>query len=152
MAATITAPARAQARLNRMVGRSSGFIETLPRAVRGRIDYLRSLQEKHDDLEEEYNTELRALEAKYDALYGVPCYRLLASKCSFKCTLSVSSHCSGQTHAWAGLKHSAGCSGVHHRLVLRRHAQMQQESPYWALPRLHAGRVTDAATPAAPGC
>ena len=70
MAATRTAPACAQARLNRMVGRPSGFIETLPRAVRGRIEYLRSLQEKHDDLEEEYNTELRALEAKYEALYG----------------------------------------------------------------------------------
>ena len=70
MAATMTAPARAQARLNRMVGRPSGFIETLPQAVRGRIEYLRSLQEKHDDLEEEYNTELRALEAKYEALYG----------------------------------------------------------------------------------
>ena len=77
MAAILNAPAHAQARLNRMVGRSSGFIETLPQAVRGRIEYLRSLQEKHDDLEEEYNTELRALEAKYEALYGALCCRLL---------------------------------------------------------------------------
>lgn len=77
MAAIVTAPACAQARLNRMVGRPSGFIETLPRAVRGRIEYLRSLQEKHDDLEEEYNTELRALEAKYEALYGALCRQLL---------------------------------------------------------------------------
>ena len=38
--------------------------------MRDRIEYLRSLQEKHDDLEEEYNTELKALEAKYNALYG----------------------------------------------------------------------------------
>jgi len=59
-----------QARLNRMVGQPSGFIETLPKAVRDRIEYLRTLQEKHDDLEDKYNEELRALEAKYEALYG----------------------------------------------------------------------------------
>lgn len=53
-----------------MVGQPSGFIETLPKPVRDRIEYLRSLQDKHDDLEEEYNTELKALEAKYNALYG----------------------------------------------------------------------------------
>ena len=53
-----------------MVGQPSGFIETLPKAVRDRIEYLRTLQEKHDDLEDKYNEELRALEAKYEALYG----------------------------------------------------------------------------------
>ncbi|KAK9842272.1 hypothetical protein WJX81_003991 [Elliptochloris bilobata] len=58
-----------QARLNKMVGRPSGFIDDLPKPVRDRIDFLRSLQEKRDDLEEEYNAELRALEAKYEALY-----------------------------------------------------------------------------------
>lgn len=53
-----------------MVGQPSGYIEALPKAVRDRIEYLRTLQEEHDELEDKYNEELRALEAKYEALYG----------------------------------------------------------------------------------
>ena len=55
-----------------MMGKSSGFIETLPRQMRARIEFLRELQDKHDDLALDYNKELRALREKYEGLYGVP--------------------------------------------------------------------------------
>jgi nucleosome assembly protein 1-like 1 len=60
----------AQARLNDMVGRASGYLDTLPPKVKARIEFLRDLQKKHDDLEEDFNKELDALNAKYQALYS----------------------------------------------------------------------------------
>ena len=60
-----------------MMGKSSGFIETLPRQMRARIEFLRELQDKHDDLADEYSKELKALREKYEALYGVPSCHLL---------------------------------------------------------------------------
>lgn len=64
--------ALSQEKLNSMMGKSSGFIETLPRQMRARIEFLRELQDKHDDLAEEYSKELKALREKYEALYGAP--------------------------------------------------------------------------------
>lgn len=54
-----------------MMGKSSGFIDTLPRQVRARIEFLRELQEKHDDLFDDFNKEMKALREKYEALYGM---------------------------------------------------------------------------------
>ncbi|KAK9918886.1 hypothetical protein WJX75_007835 [Coccomyxa subellipsoidea] len=59
-----------QARLNTMIGKSSGFVETLPKQVQARIQALRDLQDTHDEHETEYQKELKALQAKYDALYA----------------------------------------------------------------------------------
>ena len=59
-----------QARLDTLVGRPSGFVETLPRAVRARVRFLQALQTQYDALEEDYKRELDALDRKYDALYG----------------------------------------------------------------------------------
>lgn len=59
-----------QARLDTLVGRPSGFVDTLPRAVRARVRFLQALQSQYDDLEEEYKRELDELDRKYDALYG----------------------------------------------------------------------------------
>jgi nucleosome assembly protein 1-like 1 len=52
-----------------MTGMSSGFIESLPPKVRRRIRYLEELQNKYDELDEEFEEEMRALEKKYRALY-----------------------------------------------------------------------------------
>lgn len=59
-----------QARLDSLVGRPSGLIETLPKPIQKRIQYLRTLQEEYDEKEDEFRKELRELEKKYDALYG----------------------------------------------------------------------------------
>jgi len=70
-----------QARLNTMIGKSSGFVETLPKQVQARIQALRKLQEKHDDAETEYQKELKALQDKYNAIYGVRCAIYEIEKC-----------------------------------------------------------------------
>jgi nucleosome assembly protein 1-like 1 len=59
-----------QAKLNSMVGQSSGFLESMPMPVRNRIAYLKSLQEQHDELQEQFEVERAALEAKYRKLYA----------------------------------------------------------------------------------
>ena len=59
-----------QAKLSSMVGTSSGYLESLPKAVRNRIAFLDSLQGQHDTIEENYQKEKAALEAKYRAMYG----------------------------------------------------------------------------------
>lgn len=46
--------------------------------VRRRIRYLEELQDKHDELEDQFEEEMRAVEKKYRALYGE---RLAESKC-----------------------------------------------------------------------
>ena len=53
-----------------MVGSSSGFIESLPPKMKARISYLETLQDQHDELEEKFDDELKALEKKFEALYG----------------------------------------------------------------------------------
>ncbi len=61
---------RVQAKLNTMIGKSSGFIESLPPLVQARIEFLRDLQQQHDDFEEQFLKERAELEAKYRKLYG----------------------------------------------------------------------------------
>eukprot|EP00891_Asterochloris_glomerata_P006998 jgi/Astpho2/6998/e_gw1.00107.95.1_t len=52
-----------------MVGTSSGYLESLPKPVRNRIAFLDVLQGRHDNIEENYQKEKAALEAKYRAMY-----------------------------------------------------------------------------------
>ena len=59
-----------QAKLSSMVGTSSGYLESLPKPVRNRIAFLDLLQGRHDTIEENYQKEKAALEAKYRAMYG----------------------------------------------------------------------------------
>ena len=59
-----------QDRLNTMIGKSSGFLETLPPQMRARIEFLRELQDKHDEFFEDYQKELKALREKYETKYG----------------------------------------------------------------------------------
>jgi nucleosome assembly protein 1-like 1 len=54
--------------LARMVGSSSGYIESLPAPVRARIDHLENLQEEYDILEDQMEEEMRAIEEKYHKL------------------------------------------------------------------------------------
>ena len=56
--------------LARMVGQSSGYLESLPAPVRTRISYLQELQKEYDDLEEEFEAEVKAIEDKFAKLYG----------------------------------------------------------------------------------
>lgn len=53
-----------------MVGRSSGYIESLPAAVQRRLEFVRGVEEERGELEEQYRAERRALEEKYEKLYG----------------------------------------------------------------------------------
>ena len=62
-----------QARLDGLIGNSSGLIETLPRPVQKRIQYLRNLQEEYNDREKEYEKELDELDQKYEKIYGLSC-------------------------------------------------------------------------------
>ena len=56
--------------LARMVGSSSGYIESLPAPVRARIDHLENLQSDYETLEEKMEEEMKALEEKYRKLYA----------------------------------------------------------------------------------
>ncbi|KAK9448754.1 uncharacterized protein V1518DRAFT_394717 [Limtongia smithiae] len=58
-----------QQKFSNLVGRSSGYIESLPQPVRSRITGLKGLQKDHSDLETEFRKEIVALEKKYAELY-----------------------------------------------------------------------------------
>lgn len=53
-----------------MVGTSSGYIESLPEPIQNRIEYLREIDGKRSDLEDEFEEKMKALEDEYTALYG----------------------------------------------------------------------------------
>eukprot|EP00241_Pyramimonas_parkeae_P005056 CAMPEP_0114253202 /NCGR_PEP_ID=MMETSP0058-20121206/16259_1 /TAXON_ID=36894 /ORGANISM="Pyramimonas parkeae, CCMP726" /LENGTH=381 /DNA_ID=CAMNT_0001367217 /DNA_START=72 /DNA_END=1217 /DNA_ORIENTATION=+ len=58
-----------QEKLDSLVGRSSGYIESLPMKIRDRVQALQTLQGEYDELEEKFQEEKAALEAKYAKLY-----------------------------------------------------------------------------------
>ncbi|KAI8331061.1 hypothetical protein BC941DRAFT_517837 [Chlamydoabsidia padenii] len=58
-----------QGKLDTLVGRPSGYIESLPPAVQRRINGLKYLQSKHSELEIQFQEEVLALEKKYLELY-----------------------------------------------------------------------------------
>jgi len=60
--------------LNSMVGKSSGYIESLPKCVKRRIKALKNLQVEFFKLESAFYSEVHELECKYAKLYG-PLYK-----------------------------------------------------------------------------
>jgi hypothetical protein len=65
-----TSPGQLQRGLAKMIGTSSGFLESLPMPIKKRIEYLQELESDYDKLEVELDKEIAALEAKYKALFG----------------------------------------------------------------------------------
>lgn len=58
-----------QAKLGSLVGRSSGYIESLPVSVRRRVAGLKGIQTEHSKLEAEFQEEVLQLEKKYFAKF-----------------------------------------------------------------------------------
>ncbi|KAF2446155.1 NAP-domain-containing protein [Karstenula rhodostoma CBS 690.94] len=63
-----------QAKLGSLVGRSSGYIESLPGSVRRRVAGLKGIQKDHSKLEAEFQEEVLQLEKKYFAKF-TPLYQ-----------------------------------------------------------------------------
>jgi nucleosome assembly protein 1-like 1 len=58
-----------QNKLQGLVGRSSGYVESLPPAVRRRVDGLKGVQKEHSKLEAEFQEEVLQLEKKFFAKF-----------------------------------------------------------------------------------
>lgn len=58
-----------QGRLGSLVGRSSGYVESLPAPVRRRVAGLKGIQKEHSKLEAEFQQEVLQLEKKYFAKF-----------------------------------------------------------------------------------
>ncbi len=58
-----------QGRLGSLIGRSSGYIESLPPTVRRRVSGLRAIQKDHAKLEADFQEEVLQLEKKYFAKF-----------------------------------------------------------------------------------
>ncbi|KAF4551584.1 putative nucleosome assembly protein [Elsinoe fawcettii] len=59
-----------QNKLGSLVGKSSGYIESLPAPVRRRVAGLKGIQKEHSKLEAEFQEEVLALEKKFFAKYS----------------------------------------------------------------------------------
>ena len=60
-----------QSKLGSLVGRSSGYVESLPAPVRRRVTGLKGIQKDHAKLEAEFQEEVLQLEKKYFAKFRV---------------------------------------------------------------------------------
>lgn len=58
-----------QSKLSSLVGRSSGYVESLPAPVRNRVTGLKGIQKDHSKLEAEFQEEVLQLEKKYFAKF-----------------------------------------------------------------------------------
>ncbi|KAK0727995.1 hypothetical protein B0T26DRAFT_153084 [Lasiosphaeria miniovina] len=67
-----------QGRLGSLVGRSSGYIESLPTEVKRRVSGLKGIQKEHSKLEAEFQEEVLQLEKKYFAKF-TPLYEQRSS-------------------------------------------------------------------------
>ncbi|KAL2178934.1 uncharacterized protein P884DRAFT_196332 [Thermothelomyces heterothallicus CBS 202.75] len=67
-----------QGRLGSLVGRSSGYIESLPAEVKRRVAGLKGIQKEHSKLEAEFQEEVLQLEKKYFAKF-TPLYEQRAA-------------------------------------------------------------------------
>lgn len=67
-----------QGKLGSLVGRSSGYIESLPAPVRRRVAGLKGIQKEHAKLEAQFQEEVLELEKKYFAKF-TPLYQRRAS-------------------------------------------------------------------------
>ncbi|KAJ1948319.1 histone chaperone, partial [Linderina pennispora] len=59
-----------QGRLGNLIGASSGYVESLPKEVRARVDSLRYLQKQHTEIDAKLHLEILELEKKYQKLYA----------------------------------------------------------------------------------
>ena len=59
-----------QNKLGGLIGKSSGYVESLPPAVRRRVAGLKGIQKEHAKLEAEFQEEVLALEKKFFAKYS----------------------------------------------------------------------------------
>jgi nucleosome assembly protein 1-like 1 len=59
-----------QGKLGSLVGRSSGYIESLPASVRRRVAGLKGIQKEHSKLEAQFQEEVLELEKKYFAKFS----------------------------------------------------------------------------------
>lgn len=67
-----------QGKLGSLVGRSSGYIESLPVSVRRRVAGLKGIQKEHSKLESQFQQEVLELEKKYFAKF-TPLYQKRAT-------------------------------------------------------------------------
>ena len=67
-----------QGKLGSLVGRSSGYVESLPAPVRRRVAGLKGVQKEHSKLEAEFQEEVLELEKKYFAKF-TPLYQKRAN-------------------------------------------------------------------------
>ena len=67
-----------QGKLGSLVGRSSGYVESLPPQVRARVAGLKGIQKAHSKLEAEFQEEVLELEKKYFAKF-TPLYQKRAT-------------------------------------------------------------------------
>jgi len=58
-----------QSRLGELVGKSSGYLESLPKSVQKRVKALQKLETQYGDIEKQFDEEVRLLELKYHDLY-----------------------------------------------------------------------------------
>src|SRR5437868_14238362 len=58
-----------QGKLGTLVGRSSGYVESLPAPVRRRVAGLKGVQKEYSKLEAQFQAEVLQLEKKYFELY-----------------------------------------------------------------------------------
>lgn len=56
--------------LGQLVGRDSGYIDSLPKLVKQRIGYLEKLQIDYDELEEALEEKIKALEKEFRPAFG----------------------------------------------------------------------------------
>lgn len=62
-----------QARLDALSLTPDRFVEQQGGPVASRVDALKELQKRHDELEEQFRRDKAELEAKYEGLYGKHC-------------------------------------------------------------------------------
>ena len=67
-----------QNKLGSLIGKSSGYVESLPAPVRKRVAGLKGIQKEHSKLETEFQEEVLALEKKFFAKYS-PLYEKRAA-------------------------------------------------------------------------
>jgi len=59
-----------QKQMNTLIGKSSGYLETLPPAIQDRIKALKSLQSTKTEIDKEFKKEIEELEKKYEAKFA----------------------------------------------------------------------------------
>jgi len=57
-----------QKKMDSIIGKSSGYFESLPKSVQNRVKALKKIQKTHDEHETQFKKEQEALEKKYEAL------------------------------------------------------------------------------------